>query len=148
MVPSRLCAARLTLGIASLLLVLTLLAPSAPAMVVVSRDFPELVSRADQIVAGIVTAVTEEQDASGNPWTLVTLSDLTVLKGDVASTLTLRFYGGSRGDQVVHIPDMPAFTTGERALLFVAGNGRDVCPLVGVWQGRFRLRVDSASGAE
>ncbi len=117
-------------------------------MVVVPRDFPELVTRAEQIVAGTVTAVSEEQDSAGTPWTAVTLSDLTVLKGDVGATLTLRFYGGSAGDVAVHIPDMPTFTPGERALLFVAGNGRDICPLVGVWQGRFRLRADATSGDE
>ena len=120
----------------------------APAMVVVPRDFADLVARAEQIVAGTVIAVAEERDAAGTPWTTVTLSDLTVLKGDVGATLTLRFYGGSTGDVAVHIPDMPTFTLGERALLFVAGNGRDVCPLVGVWQGRFRLRVDATTGDE
>ena len=135
----------LAVGLAMLLLCQV---RAARAMVVVSRDFPELVARAEQIVAGTVTAVTEEPDAAGTPWTLVTLSDLTVLKGDVGATLTLRFYGGAKGVVAVHIPAMPTFTPGERALLFVAGNGRDVCPLVGIWQGRFRLRLDTASGTE
>jgi len=134
--------------VAGMALGLACLASPARAMVVVSRDFPELVARAEQIVAGTVAAVTEEQDAAGTPWTLVTLSDLTVLKGDVGATFTLRLYGGSTGEVGVHIPDMPTFTPGERALLFVAGNGRDVCPLVGIWQGRFRLRLDAASGTE
>jgi hypothetical protein len=129
-------------------LVLVGMAPPVGAMVAVSRDFPELVGRAEQIVAGTVTAVTDEPDASGTPWTAVTLSDLTVLKGDVGGTLTLRFYGGTTGAVAMRVPDMPSFTPGERALLFVAGNGRDVCPLVGVWQGRFRLHVDAASGVE
>lgn len=119
-------------------------APSAThAMVVVQRDFPELVARAEQIVAGTVTDIKQEIDAAGAPATLVTFSDLIVLKGDVGNTLTLRFYGGETGGVVVHIPDMPTFTVGDRAVLFVAGNGRDVCPLVGVWQGRFHVRFDA-----
>jgi hypothetical protein len=117
-------------------------APAAHAMVVVQRDFPDLVARAEQIVAGTVTDIKQEADASGAPMTLVTFSDLTVLKGDVGATLTLRLYGGESGGVVVHIPDMPTFTVGDRAVLFVAGNGRDVCPLVGVWQGRFNVRFD------
>lgn len=129
-------------------LLLLIIASGAPAMVVVPREFPELVARAEQIVAGTVTTVAEEHDASGTPWTLVTVSDLTVLKGDVGATLTLRFYGGATGDVAVHIPDMPTFTPGERALLFIVGNGRDMCPLVGIWQGRFRLRLDTARGTE
>ena len=117
-------------------------------MVVVKRDFPDMVVRSEQIVIGTVTDIHEQLDASGTPFTLVTFSDLTVLKGDVAATLTLRFYGGHAGDVVVAIPDMPTFTIGERDVLFVAGNGRDVCPLVGVWQGRFYVRFDPASGAD
>lgn len=118
-------------------------ATTASAMVVVQRDFPDLVARAEQIVFGTVTDINQEVDASGAPTTLVTFSDLTVLKGDVGATLTLRLYGGESGGVTVHIPDMPTFTVGDRAVLFVAGNGRDVCPLVGVWQGRFNVRLDA-----
>ena len=117
-------------------------------MVVMRRDFSDLVARAEQIVVGTVIAIDEEQDASGTPFTLVTLSDLTVLKGDAGATVRLRFYGGHAGNMVVRIPDMPAFTLGERDVLFVAGNGTSICPLVGVWQGRFSVRFDPARGTE
>jgi len=120
----------------------------AEAMVVVQRDFPELVARAEQIVVGTVTEIRQAPDESGTPYTWVTLSDLTVLKGTVGPTFTVRLSGGAAGAVAVRIPDMPTFTLGERALLFVAGNGRDVCPLVGVWQGRFRLRFDPVRGTE
>ncbi len=126
---------------------LTMAGPAA-AMVVAQCDFPELVADAEQIVVGTVIDIGEREDESGSPATLVTLADLTVLKGDVGSTLTLRFYGGTAGGVVVHIPDMPTFAVGERTLLFVAGNGRDVCPLVGVWQGRFHVRFDAARNTE
>ncbi len=135
----------------TLLLALSLrltMAGPASAMVVAQRDFPELVARAEQIVVGTVTDIEQQEDESGAPATLVTLADLTVLKGEVGSTLTLRFYGGTAGGVAVHVPDMPTFAVGERALLFVAGNGRDVCPLVGVWQGRFRVRFDAARNTE
>jgi hypothetical protein len=127
---------------AAVTLLLLYAAPAAHAMVVAQRDFPELVARAEQIVAGTVTDIKQGADASGAPATYVTFSDLTVLKGDVGETLTLRFYGGESGGVAVHIPDMPTFSVGDRAVLFVAGNGRDVCPLVGVWQGRFNVRFD------
>jgi hypothetical protein len=117
-------------------------------MVVVKRDFPELVARAEQIVVGTVTEIRESHDESRGPLTLVTFSDLIALKGDVGPTLTLSLAGGAVGSYRVHIPDMPTFTIGERAVLFVAGNGRDVCPLVGVWQGRFHVRFDATRGTE
>jgi len=116
---------------------------AANAMVVVQRDFPELVALAEQIVVGTVSDIKQAADPSGAPATYVTFSDLTVLKGDVGDTLTLRFYGGESGAVVVRIADMPTFTLGERAVVFVAGNGQAVCPLVGVWQGRFHVRFDA-----
>jgi hypothetical protein len=131
-------------------LVLALLSsvPPAAAIVAVKRSFPELVDRAEQIIIGTVQEVTEGPDDSGSPATFVTLGDLDVLKGDVGSTLTLRLYGGRMGDRMVRIPDMPRFTVGERYVLFIAGNGRDLCPLVGVWQGRFHVRFDAGRGTE
>ena len=135
-------------ALAALVALALAMAASAQAMVVVQRNFPDLVARAEQIVVGTVTEITEERDASGSPWTLVTFSDLTVLKGDVGTGLTLRFYGGRTGETAVHIPDMPSFTLGERNVVFVTGNGQIICPLVGVWQGRFRVRFDAAQGTE
>lgn len=123
-------------------------AVTSSALVVVKRDFPQLVGRAEQIVVGTVTDIRNELDQSGTPWTLVTLADLTVLKGDVGQTLTLRIYGGRAGDVIVDVPDMPQFTIGERAMVFVAGNGKTVCPLVGVWQGRFHVRTDPERGVD
>lgn len=120
----------------------------ASAMIVVERNFRDLVTHAQQIVAGTVTDITESNDDFGTPATFVTVSNLTVLKGDVGGTLTLRFFGGTSGGVVARIPDMPTFTVGERAILFVAGNGRSVCPLVGVWQGRFRVRFDATRGRD
>ncbi len=120
----------------------------APAIVAVERDFPELVARAEQIVAGTVSDIREDAQAPGGPFTYVTLDQLSVMKGAVGSTLTLRFFGGTAGNTTARISDMPTFTLGERALLFVAGNGSSICPLVGVWQGRFRIRHDAALGVE
>jgi hypothetical protein len=140
---------RFSVGAATLTVVQLLLAAQPlHAMVVMKRDFPQLVARAEQIVVGTVTAVGTQLDDSGVPWTLVTLSDLTVLKGEAGPNLVLRFYGGAAGDVVLHVPDMPSFTVGERDLVFVAGNGKTVCPLVGVSQGRFHVRVDPEQGTE
>ena len=134
-------------SVVSAILLLSLCIPAA-AMVVVPRDFADLVARAEQIVVGTVTDVTPQPDASGTPFTFVTLSDLSALKGDVGATLTLRFYGGAANGVVTWISDMPTFTVGERVVLFVAGNGQDICPLVGVWQGRFGVRFDSTRNTE
>jgi len=129
-------------------LLLTMGAATASAIVAVDRDFPELVERAEQIVIGTVTEIRVDDSLEGGPYTFVTLDELSVLKGDVGATLTLRFFGGASGDTVVRVSDMPRFEPGERVVLFVAGNGEVICPLVGVWQGRFRVGVDAGSGVE
>lgn len=123
--------------------------PSATqAMVVVERDFPDLVQRAEQIVAGTVSDVSQAQKPSGAPMTLVTVSDLTVMKGEARDSITLEFYGGATagGEYAIKVPDMPTFKAGERVVLFIAGNGVNVCPLVGVWQGSFRILTDAERG--
>lgn len=133
----------------AVLLAIPLLLPAAAvSMVVVERDFPELVQRAEDIVAGTVTEVRNAQNASGAPVTLVTVADLTVLKGAARDTITLEFYGGVVGEYGVRVSDMPTFTAGERVVFFIAGNGENVCPLVGVWQGSFRVRFDEALGTD
>lgn len=125
--------------------------PSGPAraMTVVERDFADLVERAEQIVVGRVSAIGAGKDPHGGPLTLVTFEDLTVLKGTVGSTLTLELSGGMLDSgRVMSIAEMPEFRVGERAVLFVRGNGTDLCPLVGVWQGRFRVVHDEALGVD
>jgi hypothetical protein len=134
-----------SLGVA---LSFVVIASTAAAMVVVERDFPDLVQRAEQIVAGTVSGVSQTQKKSGAPVTLVTVSDLTVMKGDVRDSVTLEFYGGVAGEYAVSVPDMPTFKPGERVVLFIAGNGINVCPLVGVWQGSFRILTDETRGTE
>jgi hypothetical protein len=130
-------------------LLLVLVSPlAARAMVVVERDFPDLVGRAESIVAGTVSDVSTSRKPSGGPVTLVTVSDLTVLKGDAGSSITLEFYGGVDGKYEIRVPDMPTFEPGERVVLFIAGNGENVCPLVGVWQGSFRVQYDEALGTD
>ena len=127
-----------------------LLAPlPAAAMTVVDRDFADLVDRAEQIVVGTVAAVENGENERGGPMTFVTFDELTILKGDVEPPFVLQLHGGTARDGVVmHVPDLPSFRVGERAVLFVRGNGQDFCPLVVIWQGRFEVRHDAERGIE
>jgi len=120
-------------------------AANAAAMVVVERDFPDLVQRAEQIIAGTVTEI-RRGVVGGAPITFVTVSGLTMMKGEAGDSITLELYGGGDDEYAVTVPHMPTFTPGEEVLLFVAGNGENVSPIVGVWQGSFRIRFDEALG--
>ena len=129
----------------ALVLAVLFLSPLAWATTVLHKDFPDLVHEAEFIIVGTVVEVREQWDAEKNaPFTLVTFANLNVLKGDLGDTeLTLYFLGGStRQGKTVWIDGVPRFTSGERTVLFSAGNRRDFCPLVGIWQGIFRVRHD------
>lgn len=112
--------------------------------------FTDLVAQADVIAVGTVTEIREQWDAEKKaPLTLVTFSNLTVVKGSPGSSFTLEFLGGKMPNGLVMtIPGVPQFAVGEKAVVFCAGNGRDFCPLVGIWQGILRVATDPQRGVE
>ena len=123
----------------------------AGATTVLEVSFATLVKEAEVIAVGTVTAIESEYDAqTKTPMTLVTFSDLAVLKGAVATpALTLEFLGGPEPDgTILEIVGTPTFSRGERSVVFSAGNGYAAVPLVGVWQGVYRVVFDAERGIE
>ncbi len=126
---------------------------SAPALAttVLEQTFPDLVHQADVIAVGTVTGIQEQWDAARQaPTTHITFSNLTVLKGDIGGeSMTLEFLGGHMPDgTILAVSGVPSFSIGEKNVVFSAGNHRDFCPLVGVWQGLLRVTFDSQRGVE
>jgi hypothetical protein len=124
---------------------------SVQAMTVVEQTFPDLVHRAEVIAVGTVTGIQEQWDSTRQaPFTTVTFSNLTVLKGEIPeATLTLELLGGHKPDgTVLSVIGSPRFTMGEKTLVFCNGNHRDIVPLVGIWQGRVRISFDLQRGVE
>ena len=123
---------------------------AAWATSVTEATFSDLVQRADVIAVGTVSDIREQWDETRKaPVTLVTFSNLTVLKGDVDDTMTLEFLGGhTPSGLVMVVPGVPKFRVGEKTVVFCAGNRRDFCPLVGVWQGLLRVAFDPQRGVE
>lgn len=116
----------------------------AQATSVTDVSFPDLVRRAEIIAVGTVSEIKEQWDETRKaPLTLVTFSDLTVLKGNPGASMTLEFLGGhTPKGLILTIPGVPQFKVGEKTVAFSAGNHRDFCPLVGVWQGLLRVMTD------
>ncbi len=131
------------------LLTLMVGAVTASALVVLQRDFHDLVHRAELILEGTVSRVEEASDAAGIQRTLVTLKDLTIYKGQVTEpNYILDVVGGSKNGFRSQVLDLPSFAPGDRVILFVRGNGEAVFPVVGVHQGYFRVqpRADGRLG--
>ena len=141
---------RLLVFILSVFLVSTGTSP-VRAITVVARDFDQLVTRADTVFKGTVANKHSEWTGEGNARHIVTFVTFQVeetYKGTVAAEQTLRFLGGTVDDTTLEVPEMPQFEVGQKAILFVVGNGKQFCPLVGVTQGRFHVIRDATTGTE
>src|SRR5262245_43894094 len=112
----------------------------------------QLVKEAELIFEGVVTAVeyrvsdVATPDHVALPHTFVTFEIAQTLKGGAvpAHSITLRFQGGPDGKgNAMMVSGVPLFDVGNRDVLFVRGNGAELCPLVGWDQGRFRVIGDS-----
>ncbi|MBI5366326.1 MAG: hypothetical protein HZA54_04760 [Planctomycetes bacterium] len=102
--------------------------------------------RSDLIFAGEVTQIAYARaqaagEEPGDMHTFVTFRIERLFKGSTAgSTITLRFFGGIGADGLLlRSSHSTLFDVGERSVLFVIGNGKANCPLVGWRGGRFRL---------
>src|SRR5215813_9223528 len=150
--PERVFMNRRKMGVRFFLLIgLSFLPALAQATTIIEPTFPGLVHQAEVIAVGTVTGIQEQWDAARQaPITLITFSNLTVLKGDPGdATMTLEFLGGHTLDgRVLTVAGVPRFAIGEKHVVFCAGNHRDFCPLVGLWQGLLRVTFDPQRGEE
>lgn len=132
-------------------LVVILVVPLARAVSVVPPTLEELVSEADVVVRGIVTEVrgVEFDSPQGRGIrTIVTLRVERTLKGSAGETVTLLQLGGTVRGRTLRVAGLPQFKPGDRQIVFVAGNGRMICPVIGGVFGRFFVRVDAATGRD
>ena len=141
---------RLALLAVSLWLLVVSASPLS-ALTVVPRDFDQLVTRAELVFKGAVSRKESLWVGAGETRhiaTRVTFQVAETYKGESSTEQTLEFVGGTVGDTTLQIPGVPQFEVGQNAVLFVVGNGKQFCPLVGIHQGRFHVRKDEATGAE
>lgn len=128
-----------------LVLLLCLLATGAArATSVVPPRFEELVAEAEVIVrASSVARETRREtapDGTAILRTYVTLAIERTLKGPAADHLFPA--------EAMTVRGVPRLEPGATDYVFIAGNGRVFCPLVGLGHGRFRVLRDAATGRE
>ena len=119
---------------------LACIASTVWATTVLEKDFTALVQEADTIAVGTVTAIEAAQEYE-TPVTLVTFSDLDILKGDAhQEELTVQILGGPAPSGMrLHVAGVPDFHLGDRMVVFIAGNETQAVPFVGMWQGVYRV---------
>jgi hypothetical protein len=122
-----------------------------PALSVLPTDFNNLVDDADSIFQGEVLSVRSDWTGLGENRHIATFVQFRVtrvFKGDAPNPQTLEIFGGTVDAQSMKVPGLPEFQVGKMELLFVRNNGKEFCPLVGVFHGRFRVAKDATSGEE
>ena len=118
----------------------------ATATTVIPPKFDELVGRAQIIFEGEVTGLQSQWIGEGAEHRIVTFVTFKVddtLKGDAASTYSIRMLGGTVDGRTMEVTDAPKFKVGDHDLLFVENNGSQFIPLVGIAHGRFNIQKDS-----
>ena len=118
--------------------VAALLVPElAAGSLVQALDFAQLTARAERIVVAQVVSVKSEWDASGrNIHTRIEIKVEETWKGSVAPDehIVMVQPGGTVGDIEMRVHGMPSFAPGEKAVLFLAGQGAP--RVVGMSQGK------------
>jgi hypothetical protein len=119
--------------------------PAARATTVIPPTFDQLVTNAEMIFEGTVTAMRSEwtgQGADRHIVTYVTFKIEDPIKGALGADYTIRMMGGTVDGQTMEVTDAPRFKVGDRDILFVEHNGTQFIPLVGIMHGRFHVQAD------
>ena len=136
---------------AALIVALTLLSISpspAGAHSFVPKELDQLVSEAEQIFVGTVSATLSRRLQSGLIATEVTFSPARVFKGAAAAEVTLLVAGGEIGGETLRVAGLPELRAGASYLVFVKGNGTSIFPVVGGSQGLFPIERDPVTAEE
>ena len=133
------------------IIALTLAVHTLPATTVIPPTFDGLVSQAELIFQGTVTALKSDYVGEGpnrHIATFVTFKVNEQMKGQASASYTIEMMGGTVGENTMEVTDAPRFKVGDRDILFVEHNGAQFIPLVGIMHGRFRIQKDQATGRE
>src|SRR4030095_13484308 len=141
----------LLFGRATLVLALSgilLGARPAAASQVLAMDLAQLTQESQRVVVGEITTVRSAWDAKHERiFTTVEVRVSEAWKGSMPSggVLTIVQPGGVAEGIEMRVHGMPAFTVGERAVLFLRGGAGQPAAVTGMGQGKRGLRFDSAS---
>jgi hypothetical protein len=132
---------------ALLALALAAAAPAAASMVL-AMELPDLTAQAGRIVVADVTSVHSGWDQRHQRiLSTIELQVAEIWKGQMpaAGRLTLVQPGGTADGIEMRVHGLASFTAGERAVLFLRGEGIQPISVVGMGQGKRGLRFEPVS---
>jgi hypothetical protein len=119
---------------------------------VVERSLATLLERADLRIYGDVASRTSDRADDGEIWTTVTIDVVRDLDRpddpDAPETRELRFLGGTlEGGRTAVVDGVPRLEEGERVLVLAYTDENLASPVVGVWQGVYRVGAEGLADA-
>jgi hypothetical protein len=133
----------------SVLPLVLLLIPTvhAKATTVVMLSDSELIVDSRLIVTGkVVSVISAWDDAHSMVWTYVEVRADRVLKGELSEgTIVLKQIGGEAGDSGVRVFGQPAYTPGERVLLYLNTGPDGSLHAAHAFMGKFSVVADGAT---
>jgi len=142
-------------NIRTLVIVLTgslccVIAASSGATVLKQANLTQLTTKADLIFAGKVLAIDSQWDSSHSKiWTHVTFLVNEVIKGSsTQKEVTLKLPGGAIDAENIRmkVDGVPEFKVGEEVLIFCSHDPKRICPIVGWYQGQFKIKFNQELG--
>ncbi len=118
---------------------------------VLPLSFDEVTERASAIALVETLSVRSDWRTNAQGTHIVTVVTFKVergIKGQLGQQLQLEFLGGRIGSEAMEVDGMPQFAVGDRDVLFLSPNRNSIAPIVGMYQGRFRLEGDRAAGTD
>jgi hypothetical protein len=119
------------------------------ATIIKKISLNELVEKADQIFVGKVTEINSFWDTRHEKiWTTVSFSVIQTIKGKSAENITVKLLGGQIKEENIEskVDGMPEFKIGEEGLIFLKDQPGLYCPIVGWYQGQFKIQKDTETG--
>lgn len=128
-------------------LVMLLAAVMSNATTLAKLGFDELTSKATAI-ARLHCLRAESRWNNGEIWTRTEFTVTEINKGVLPRVVIIEMPGGILGHLHSRVEEVPAFTPGEEAYVFLWPAPNGVYRILGWSQGTFRVRTDAATGVE
>lgn len=123
--------------------------PSVYSTTLLPVDLLDLVTESELIFVGTVTKVESRWGVDEKIYTDVIFENLHIIKGiHPDNTLVMELAGGTIGDYHSVVVGIPDFQSSGKHLIFMRGNRKYLCPIVGWSQGKFNIIRDKVSGNE
>lgn len=137
---------------AALGIFVVMLAVRVEATTLLRMSVEDMTAAAEAVVVGEVTDVKSSwNEAQTTIYTVVVFKVDQCLAGTCADAFLIKQRGGTVGEMTLHIPGMPQFAKGQKALVFLEPDPEGVPGfyyVVGMCQGIFDIETDGQTGKQ